>query len=407
MKRFFSVFLAALCIISLAGTAGAAQVDCDEVYCFSVEDFSTQEDTLVGICITGLPESSTGTVFLHNRVLQKGDILPADQLQNMTFTPLRSEQNRDAVVTFLPIYENRVASQATMTLSVRGKKDLPPVAEDFAMETYKNLPNQGKLKVYDPEGKELTYTITRKPRRGTVEVQEDGSFQYTPKKNKVGADSFTYTAVDPSGNVSREATVTVQILKPADASQYTDTVGRDCRFAAEWMRNTGLFVSEKIGDENCFYPDKPVSKGEFLALVTRLLEIPLQTQNLDSELTQNAPQWLKPYLAAALRSGLVTNTQSAQTGEFAAEDAMTGGEAAVILQNALDLAVQTDGMLVQPDEEVTTPTWTETALAAMNQNGIVLEEDAAMTRGTLANVLYQVSRLAPEAPGMMVLRMQQ
>ena len=65
----------------------------------------------------------------------------------------------------------------------------------------------------------------------------DGSFIYTPKKNKVGVDSFTYTATDASGKVSREATVTIQILKPTDARQYTDTVGLDCRFEAEWLKN--------------------------------------------------------------------------------------------------------------------------------------------------------------------------
>ena len=77
-------------------------------------------------------------------------------------------------------------------------------------------------------------------------IREDGSFLYTPKKNKVGTDSFTYTATDPAGKVSREATVTIQILKPTDNKQYADTTGTTCRFTAEWLRNTGLFVGEQI-----------------------------------------------------------------------------------------------------------------------------------------------------------------
>ena len=64
-------------------------------------------------------------------------------------------------------------------------------------------------------------------------IKWDGSD--LPVTLKAGASQiFTYTATDPAGNVSREATVTVDILKPTDARQYTDTVGQECRFAAEW-----------------------------------------------------------------------------------------------------------------------------------------------------------------------------
>ena len=109
----------------------------------------------------------------------------------MTFMPLKTQEDLVAQVTYLPIYENRVATSATMVISIRGKEDKAPVAEDSLMETYKNLPNQGKLKVSDPEGGALVYTVTRQPRRGEVTVNADGTFLYTPKKNKVGVDSFT------------------------------------------------------------------------------------------------------------------------------------------------------------------------------------------------------------------------
>ena len=68
------------------------------------------------------------------------------------------------------------------------------------METYKNLPNKGKLKVTEPEGEHMVFTVVRQPKRGQVVINEDGSFEYTPKKNKVGVDSFTYTATDPEAD---------------------------------------------------------------------------------------------------------------------------------------------------------------------------------------------------------------
>ena len=378
----------------------APEVDSDTVYCFTGEEFSQTEEALAGVCITGLPEPAAGTVLLGNRVLRAGDILTADQLTKLTFLPLRREEDAQAAISYLPIYENRVEKTAVMTIGIRGKEDKAPVAEDFSVETYKNLPNEGKLKVSDPEGKPLTFTVVRSPKRGAVEVKADGTFTYTPKKNKVGVDSFTYTATDPAGNVSRTAMVTVQILKPTDARQYTDTVGQPCRFEAEWMRNTGLFVGDQIGGNACFYPDKTVSRQEFLTMVVKVLDIPLD--NTDTvTLPENTPQWLKPYLAAAQRSGLTANWQTSG----AMDEPITGAEAAVILQNALDLSATTAALEAEPmDEDI--PTWAAASLTVLAQNGLVLDANAPMTRADVAETLYQVSILSLEAPGMSVFRIQ-
>ena len=387
--RMFCLVLA--CLLILAVPAFAAGVDCDAVYCFTAADFAQTEEPLAGICITGLPQSETGTVMLGSRVLHTGDILTAKQLEEMTFQPLKSRQDQVAEVMYLPIYENRVEPAAVMTLSIRGKEDKAPVAQDSALETYKNLSNGGKLMASDPEEELLTYTLVRQPRRGTVEIHEDGTFLYTPKKNKVGVDSFTYTAADPAGNVSREATVTVQILKPVDAMQYRDTVGKDCHFSAQWLRNTGLFAGEQVGGEACFYPEKTVSKGEFLTMLVNLLEIPVEEAD--------APEWVQPYLEAAIRSGLVSGWQQES---FNMNEAVTGAEAAVALQNALDLSAGHEAMAYGEE----TPHWAATSLAVMAANGLELEAEAALTRAEAAQILYQVSRMSVGAPGMMVFNMQ-
>ena len=393
--RFISLVLAIFCLLWLGMGVAAVEVDCDTVYCFTGQEFSTEEDQLSGICITQLPDPSAGTVLLGARVLRAGDILTAQQLTQMTFQPLQTEEDAQAVISYLPIYPNRVEKTAVMTIGIRGKEDKAPVAQDLSIETYKNLSNDGNLKANDPEGQPMTYTVVRAPKRGTVEVRQDGSFTYTPKKNKVGVDSFTYTATDPAGNVSRVATVTVQILKPTDGRQYTDTAGHSCRFAAEWMKNTGIFVGEQVDGNCCFYPDKTVSRQEFLAMVVKVLDIPTEdTANVQLPVT--TPQWLKPYLAAAQRSGLMTNVETGSLSE-----PITGAEAAVILQNALDLTMQ---QAVQQDETV--PVWAADSLSVMAENGIVLDANASLTRGEVADTLYQVSRLAPSAPGMAVFRMQ-
>ena len=390
--------LVAVCALgSIPLGALASEVDSDDVYCFTTQDFSQQED-LQGICITGLPDAKVGTMFLGNRILREGDILSAQQVMNMTFLPIRTTEDSHAVVEFLPIYENRVERAATMELLIRGKVDKAPVAEDMALETYKNLPNEGVLKASDPEGQTLTYTILRQPKRGQVQVDADGRFVYTPKKNKVGVDSFTYNATDPAGNVSREATVTVQILKPTDGRQYTDTVGQDCRFEAEWLRNTGLFVAESVGGQSCFQPEKTVSRGEFIAMMVKALE--MNTDNTNYESLQEAPQWLRPYLGAAMRSGLISQWPQEQSGNFDAP--ITGAEAAVAVQSALDLQVSEAALETFAGQEL--PEWAVNALAAMADNGVEVPWAQSLTRADCARMLYQVSRLAVTAPGMEIIR---
>ena len=402
-KPTLCLLLSICALLGISGSALAAQVDCDSVYCFSQADFSTDEEPLTGICITGLPQANTGTVMLGQRVLQKGDILTAEQLEQLVFCPLRTEEDATATVTYLPIYENRVETAVTATISIRGKEDLPPVAQDSSLETYKNLPNKGMLKVTDPEGCELTYTVIRQPKRGTVTLSPDGSFEYTPKKNKVGVDSFTYTATDPAGKVSREATVNIQILKPTAGKQYTDTAGTDCRFEAEWLRNTGLFVGETIGGQSCFQPEKTVSRGEFLTMLVDTLRIPTENAQT-SALEQQVPQWLRPYMAAALRSGLLNGLE---LDNLEMDAPITGAEAAVMVQNALDLQVGADALEQVAVQGDGTPQWAASSLTALAYHGIALNPTQAMTRSDVAKVLYQIDYISLTAPGVQVIRKQQ
>lgn len=402
MYRFGLLFLI-LAMLMLPFSVFAAEVDCDAVYCFSSTDFQQQDDLpLMGVCITGLPEPEAGTVFLGQRVLQKGDILTAEQLSALTFSPLLTETDAVAQVTYLPVYENRVGATATTTISIRGKANNPPVAQDFSLETYKNLAVDGVLKVSEPEGQEMTYTVVRGPKRGQIEISADGTFVYTPKKNKVGVDSFTYCAADPAGNVSRVATVTVQILKPSDAKQYADTQNTACRFTAEWMRHTGLFTGESINGQLCFQPEKTVNRGEFVAMLVKALDIPLEDPSTLS-LPSDAPLWLQPYLAAALRAGLTAGLPD--TDSFS--EAITGAEAAVMLQNALDLTISQKTLTEQSanaQTEEAAPAWAAVSLSVLEENDIFVSAFDALTRSDVSQILYEASHLATFSAGAALFR---
>ena len=203
-------------------------------------------------------------------------------------------------------------------------------------------------------------------------ISQDGSFTYTPKNNKVGVDSFAYTASDPGGKVSREATVTITILRPTEPTAYTDTLGTDCCFEAEWMRSSGIFSGESLAQKPVFQPGKEVTKGEFLAMAVKTLSIPVEDTASD-QYGGNLPQWLRPYATAALRAGL-TDRQPWQ--EWQADETAKGEDAAALLCSALDL---------DADEK--------TQFDVLRERQIVLSEGEALTRQTAAIALYRLSEL--------------
>lgn len=273
-----------------------------------------------GFWITG----SQGDVALGSRSIQPGDILTNSQMENLT--------GRDGSVTYRQVADGQISEELTAAFSLGTKLNKAPIAEDSAEETYKNLEIIAKLRVRDPEGQAMTFTVTRQPRRGMVKINEDGTFVYTPKKNKVGVDSFAYTASDSSGATSREATVVLTIIQPTDDERYTDTFGSPCCFAAQWMKNTGIFEGERVDGNATFCPEKHVTRGEFLAMVVKTLELPTDNEE-DAAWEGDLPGWLKPYVAAAMRSGLVENVSEG----FCAEAPETVIDATDMVCSALGL----------------------------------------------------------------------
>lgn len=400
----FACLLLICCLLLAAFQASALDLEADSVHCFSESDFS-EEGSLAGICILSLPDAEAGCLMLGSRVLRPGDILSASQISQMTFLSLPNSQDLQASMQYLPVFSDHVAPETTLVFSIRGKQDAAPVAEDLAVETYKNLPLEQKLKVTDPEGQAMRFSLVRAPKRGTVELREDGSFVYTPKHNKVGVDSFVFTAVDPAGNVSREATVTVKILRPSDARQYSDTTGTSCRFEAEWLKNKGIFVGEEVAGQRCFHPEANVTRGEFLAMALQALEVPVEEVDAWNVFSDSVPQWLQCSLSAALRCGALNGLP--QSEEFGAELPITGAEAAVILQNILKLVPNSEPETANVDGITTfgeNPlAWAEDSLSVMAQNGIEMD-GSVLTREDAAKILYAAYKLSEDAPGMAAFR---
>lgn len=106
------------------------------------------------------------------------------------------------------------AGTATATVTLTIAND-PPTAVDDAYAALVNVPltvgsAAGVLaNDTDPNSEALTASVVTGPSSGSLALQADGSFVYTPNPLFTGTDSFTYSASD--GSLSAAATVTISV----------------------------------------------------------------------------------------------------------------------------------------------------------------------------------------------------
>lgn len=392
------IILAAICMTLLITSAAAAEitVDPDAHFCFSADDFSVQ-DPSSGVFITSVPNRTVAEIRYGNRLLKAGDALPFDALNQLTMKTSCPEARKTAIQ-YCIVSNGTAGMPQELSLSILPKKNEPPEAEDGELETYRNIANSGELDASDPENGKLTYQLVTAPKRGTVEIFEDGTFTYTPDENKVGKDSFTFTVTDDAGQTSKPAKVSIEIKKPSDKRMYADLSDERDVFSAMWMKEEGLFSGSSVGEHLCFGPDEPVSRGEFLVMVMKLVDAEADQTQMRSGFADEAstPLWMQPYIVSALSNGMITGTQLNDHMVFRPEAQLTQAEAAVMLQNILQLPGSSVQAVSAIEDNMTIPVWAESAAAALSSAGIELDlvsDETIMTRRDAANVLYQVNSL--------------
>ena len=253
------------------------------------------------------------------------------------------------------IYYAAAAGQATAAGSA-------PIAENLELKTYVNVTVGGMLSAFDPDGGALQFVITTDPVKGKLQLDENGSFLYTPQEDKRGRDYFGYKAVDTDGNLSQEATVIVQILKPKKQVMYGDMHGKAEEYAAVFLSEADLFTGRQICGTYCFEPDSHVTRGEFLSMCMDMTGEPLFTGTYRTgyEDDECIPAWQKAYASAAAVSGIYAGTSNEDGVFFSGDETITRAQAAAILDQVLKLdnasnpsgKHQTDSRLARADSNM-------------------------------------------------------
>ena len=244
-----------------------------------------------------------------------------------------------------------------------------PIVRELELRTYRNIPYHAQFLAVDQEGDELTYTVEKEPKRGTVTVEGD-TFTYTPAENRTGTDSFTYVATDSQGNVSAPATVTITVSKTKSGVRYADMENNAAAAAAQALAENGVFTGAKIGNQYFFEPDRAVTRSEFLAMTMETAGLDATAVTMTGFCDDEAiPTWAKAYASAGLADGVVQGTSTAEGVAFRGEEAITYNEAAAILNRVLSVG-DVDLTTWYADREAV-PSWAAQAVGNMESVSVL------------------------------------
>ncbi|HIF9226041.1 TPA: Ig-like domain-containing protein, partial [Photobacterium damselae] len=220
------------------------------------EDVSaeTQEETAVTGQLTATDADGDNLTFKPGTNPENGQVT-VNSDGSWEYVP-NSDFNGEDSFTVVVDDGNGGTDTITVTVNVTPVNDAP-VGENVTTETQEETAVTGQLTATDADGDNLTFKPGSDPTNGQVTVNPDGSWEYVPKPDFNGEDSFTVVVDDGNGGTDT-ITVTVNVTPVNDAP-----VGEDV--SAETQEETAvtgqLTATDVDGDNLTFKPGSNPENG--------------------------------------------------------------------------------------------------------------------------------------------------
>ena len=185
--------------------------------------FSTAEDTALAVPAPGVlgndsdPDGDPLTAVLVTGPSHGSLTLNANG--SFSYTPAADYAGSDSF-SYRASDGTMTSNVATVAISVTAANDAPVAtgnAYSTAEDTALTVPAPGVLgNDSDPDGDPLTAVLVTGPSHGSLTLNANGSFSYTPAADYAGSDSFSYRASDGT-MTSNVATVAISVTAANDA----------------------------------------------------------------------------------------------------------------------------------------------------------------------------------------------
>ena len=180
-----------------------------------------------------------------------------------TYTPNPDYNGTDSF-TYTVTDGTLTSDVATVTITITAVNDAPVASDDaYSVNQGQTLTVSGPGVVgndFDVDGDAITATLVNGPASGTVTLNKDGSFTYTPTAGFSGTDSFTYQLSDgtTTGNIATVSITVVDNIAP---------VAIDVQTIDSGVRDSGLSSEGLIskGDQIVFTFSEPIDPSSILA----------------------------------------------------------------------------------------------------------------------------------------------
>lgn len=229
------------------------------------------------------------------------------------------------------------------------------------------------------EDSTLTYIVVTQPTHGTLVHSEATSkeFTYTPDLDYVGTDSFTFQVNDGT-SVSNIATISITMTTPTGEIipfYYVDMQSHWANYSASHLAARGLIVGEEIGNRYYFYPNREMTRSDFMLFLLAITEsntdADVKDVNVKFADADSTPNWLIEAAKLAYAKGIIKGSSTANGTELYlnAYNPLTRKEAAVMLNNVLELSESKDNLTYNDANDI--PAWAVQAVKNLTAYKII------------------------------------
>lgn len=392
-KLDFKRFCILLCVLFLASFVSVAaetappvaadftktQTKNSAIY-FSAQDFTdhvtvAEGEALKIIKIVTLPDS--GSLSYNGNPVEAEQEVFMESLSSLLYTPL-SDLVYDTSLTYQAKAGGDFSNTATIAISITEPTNGPLRVEDSSITTKKNTPVTSTLVGHSET--ELTqepeFMIVDAPTKGKVDVTDvqSGAFTYTPFTDQVGTDTFTFKLVlSPYESELGTVTVTIEDTPDETLFQYADLGTHWAAYSAAMLVERNILIGEKIGNKYFYYPDKQLTRGDFVLLLTAAVGLDSLPEYTGSERfadEDEIPNYLVEPAYRAMEAGIINGIAEDGRIYFGANNSLMRIEALMMVNNAINPEYESNIELDFADAD-TIPAWALQAVKNMEGYGLI------------------------------------